>query len=96
MNFFTNLFKKKKPAEKLDLRFLNSNSSEDLQFLLDAVKKEVDREHDMRRLYPGYLNFKKMDALHGWRMMIEGSLLDVREQEAEEWVAKQMKEIFSF
>jgi hypothetical protein len=80
--------------KKLDLRYLNHNSSEDLQILMDAVNAQILFIQKMPWSLRADSDIQyRYQTLIGWKMMIQGSYLDVSDREANEAVRQLMKEV---
>src|SRR5690606_27527857 len=87
------LKKRMAARKKLDLRYLNHNTSEDLQILMDAVNAQILFIQKMPWSLRADSDIQyRYQTLIGWKMMIQGSFLDVIDKEASDAVDRLMKD----
>lgn len=78
-----------------DLNFLPCNKSEDLHDLYVAVISYLAMFTCLPTEQKQLPDVKaKIQTLIGWKNLIQGAMMDAEEREREEWVKREVKDIF--
>lgn len=80
--------------DQSDLRNLSNNSTQDLYALQMAVLRDLSFKKRLAEDCRAIDNTDKIQSLYGWKVMLDGCILDAQNRESEQWVKKQMDEIF--
>jgi hypothetical protein len=79
--------------DQSDLRNLSNNKTEDLYALQVAVLRDLSFKRNLPDDCKDADHNDKIQSLYGWKVMLDGCILDAQNRESEQWVKMQMDEI---